>query len=414
MGHLSTREFAELTRKSRLVSTGELKKAIDRVKSANHGHLPSDHQPLAKQLIGDQLLTDWQYEKLLAGKYRGFFLGKYRLLSLLGAGGMGAVYLANHDAMQRQVAIKVLSSKRLNEPTYLERFYREARSVAALDHNNIIRAYDVDRDGDTHFFVMEYVPGIDLRKRVRSADQPLPIDVVVDYIRQAARGLQHAHAMGLIHRDVKPANLLINDQGTVKILDLGLARIADDDGSITEDHDQRVMGTADYLAPEQAINSHAVDARADIYGLGCTLFFAVTGRPPFCEGTLAQRIACHQTLKPPWLPDLRTDCPQQLARICQEMLQKSPDDRISSAAELIHQLDTCLDSSSSDDWPGIQTDPAPNSPRRDRRTKVTRSTSPARNRRRAKSRGQLPLAFWAICWLLCVAAAYLTYLIFFK
>ena len=168
-----------------------------------------------------------------------------------------------------------------------------------MDHRNIVRAYDVDNDGDIHYLVMEYVDGRDLQQMVKE-DGPLDYAAAADYIRQAAEGLAHAHQAGLIHRDVKPANLLVDQKNVVKVLDLGLARFTDEDrASLTVAYDENVLGTADYLAPEQAIDSHGVDARADIYSLGCSFYFLLTGHPPFPDGTLPQRLMAHQKQPPP-------------------------------------------------------------------------------------------------------------------
>jgi serine/threonine protein kinase len=293
---------------------------------------------LADFLIDEGLVTEWHTEKLLEGKYKGFFLGKYRLLGHLGTGGMSSVYLAEHVLMQRRVAIKVLPKSRVDDSSYLGRFRLEAKAAAQLDHPNIVRAYDIDDENGTHYLVMEYVPGRDLQQMVK--DDGLPaLDKAVNYVAQAAEGLDHAHANGLIHRDIKPANLLVDEKGVVKILDMGLARFDNDDAaSLTIAHEENVLGTADYLSPEQARNSHEVDARADIYSLGCTLYFVLTGHAPFPEGTLAQRIAKHQTEMPQDVRQDRPDCPTSLVNICKKMMLKKPENRFQSAREVADVL----------------------------------------------------------------------------
>jgi len=302
-----------------------------------------DAESLAEQLVSRGTLTRWQADKLLQGRHKGFFLGKYRLLSLLGKGGMSAVYLAEHVLMRRRCAVKVLPFKRNNDSSYLGRFHREAQAIASLDHPNIVRAYDVDHemDGDNtiHFLVMEYVEGRSLHEVIQQ-DGVLSFTKAADYIRQAADGLQYAHKAGLVHRDIKPGNLLLDRNGTVKILDLGLARFSGegDDHSLTVAHDEKVLGTADYLAPEQALDSHKVDARADLYSLGCTLYFLLTASPPFTEGTLAQRLMAHQTKVPPPLGEKRPDVPTSLAAIVMKMMAKRPEDRYQSAAEVSEVL----------------------------------------------------------------------------
>ena len=193
-------------------------------------------------------------------------LGKYKLLRLLGAGGMSSVYLAENPTLRQLVAIKVLPLKRVEQSSYLARFEREAQTAARLSHHNITRAFDLDTSGSIHFIVMEYVEGTDLQGKVKT-EGPLDVREAADFIRQAAVGLHYAHDEGLVHRDIKPANLMLDRKGTVKILDLGLALGDDDDddeASLTREHDEKVLGTADYLAPEQAKDSHLADRRSDV------------------------------------------------------------------------------------------------------------------------------------------------------
>lgn len=293
-----------------------------------------DVDALAEAMIADSLVTRWQADRLLEGRYKGFFLKRYRLLDHLGRGGMSTVYLAEHVLMQRRVAIKVLPKDRVEDTSYLARFHREAQAAAALDHRNIVRAYDVDNDGSIHFLVMEYVEGRDLAHLVKQKG-PLDFGVAADYIRQAAEGLAHAHQAGLIHRDVKPANLLVDQKNVVKLLDLGLARFADEErASLTVTYDENVLGTADYLAPEQAIDSHGVDSRADIYSLGCAFYFLLTGHAPFAEGTLPQRLMAHQKSQPPSIRIDRPDAPQDLLEIVAKMMAKKPAQRYQSAEEV--------------------------------------------------------------------------------
>jgi serine/threonine-protein kinase len=230
----------------------------------------------------------------------------------------------------------------VEDTSYLARFHREARAAAALDHRNIVRAFDVDNDGNIHYLVMEYVEGRDLQQIV-TKDGPLAYTAAAEYIRQAAEGLASAHRAGLIHRDIKPANLLVTPKNVVKLLDLGLARFADEDkSSLTVAYDENVLGTADYLAPEQALDSHAVDARADIYALGCSMFFLLTGHPPFVGGTLPQRLMMHQKQPPPDIRAERPDAPQELLDICLRMMSKRPEDRYQSADEVAAELTSWL------------------------------------------------------------------------
>ena len=291
-----------------------------------------------RRFMAENLITPWQRDKLLDGKHRGFFLGRYKLLGQLGSGGMSTVYLGEHVLMQRRVAIKVLPKQRVTDTSYLARFHREARAAASLDHPNIVRAYDVDNEGDIHYLVMEFVDGRDLQQTVKM-EGPLDFVLAADYIRQAAEGLGHAHSNGLIHRDVKPANLLVDRKSVVKVLDLGLARFTDEDhASLTVQYDENVLGTADYLAPEQAIDSHGVDARADIYSLGCAFYFLLTGHPPFADGTLPQRLMAHQKQQPPPIVKERPKTPADLAEICTKMMAKKPADRYQSMNDVAQAL----------------------------------------------------------------------------
>lgn len=338
MATLSVSSFLDYLERSQLVEPEVLQRALEEFRAAQPDASPDDAQPLAAFLVEKGLVTAWQAEKLMERKYRGFFLGKYRMLRLLGSGGMSTVYLAEHRLMHRQRAIKVLPRQRVNDSSYLARFHLEAQATAQLDHPNIVRCYDVDNEDDTHYIVMEYIEGKDLNTMVRE-NGPLPLELACHYVAQAAEGLHHAHQNGLIHRDVKPANLLVDARGVVKVLDLGLTLFSDAErASLTIEHNENVLGTADYLAPEQAVNSHNVDHRADIYGLGCTMYYLLTGRPPFPEGTLAQRIAKHQTQMPEDIRKFRPDCPRDLADICVKMMQKRPEKRYADMREVADVL----------------------------------------------------------------------------
>ena len=351
---LNVETFVAVLKKSVLVDPERLKKVIA-------GFTPTggdgvDATPLVEFLISNNTITRWQSEKLLQGKHKGYFLGKYRLLSLLGKGGMSSVYLAEHTLMRRRCALKVLPTKRVHDSSYLARFHREAQAVASLDHPNIVRAYDVDhqadRENEIHFLVMEYVEGDSLQELVQKHGVCSFLNTA-EYMRQSALGLHAAHEAGMVHRDVKPGNLLVDLNGTVKVLDLGLARFftGEEEGeSLTVAHDEKVLGTADYLAPEQALDSHTVDARADIYGLGCTMFFLLTGRPPFIEGTLTQRLMAHQTKTPPTIESLRPETPASLAAILRTMMAKKAEDRYPTAKATADALFEWVDDNADNTW----------------------------------------------------------------
>jgi serine/threonine protein kinase len=295
-----------------------------------------DPTALAKTLVRNDTLTRWQAGQLLAGRSK-CTVGKYKLLELLGRGGMGSVYLGQHVMMNRRVALKIIPRHIGKDPAGLERFLAEARTIASLDHPNVVQAYSVDNEGDQYYLVMEYVEGLDLARLVE-AEGPLDCASAVDYIRQAADGLAHAHTRNMVHCDIKPSNLIVNPQGVVKILDMGLARLTGEKQVNGETNDERILGTVDYMAPEQALHTADFNHRADIYALGCTLYFLLSGHPPFPEGTLPERILKHQTQEPRSLALERADVPQSLIEICRKMMAKRPADRFQTAGELSQVL----------------------------------------------------------------------------
>lgn len=337
--------FLQLLVLSRLVSEG----AVQELRERFSDQVATD-AGLASVLVKHGLLTAWQAQKLLKGKHQGFFLGDYKLLSHLAKGGMSTLYSAKHTINGELRALKVLPPSKASRHSYLPRFLREARLTAALRHVNIMRVYEVVRHDPNkcavNFMAMELLQGRDLYRMV-STDGPPAFSVAAEIIRQAARGLHHVHRQGLVHRDVKPGNLFFTDQGIVKIIDLGLASITDDfDENLTREYNERVLGTADYLAPEQAVDSHKADRRADVYGLGCTFYFLLTGQPPFAEGGLAQRILAHQARMPQDVRTLRQDVPSALRQLLLEMLVKDPGQRIQNMDLVAQRLEGWLSQSS--------------------------------------------------------------------
>jgi serine/threonine protein kinase len=301
--------------------------------------LPPEPEQAADTLVHDGLLTRFQAKQLLTGRYRGFHLGPYKIRQPLGKGGMGAVFLCEHGPRREQVAVKVFPPERTNDPAALQRFYREARVAAALDHPNLVRAHDISQAGSLHFIVMEYVPGHNLEEHVRKHGA-VPYRQAVGYVLQAAAGLQYAHEKGHVHRDIKPANLLLMPEGQIKVLDMGLARCWKDptDDLTRRLADNSVLGTADYIAPEQALNSHQADIRADIYSLGATLFALISGRPPFKGKTVSQTLLAHQLRPVPPLREAVPGIPARLSAVVTRMMAKKPEDRYQTPAEVITAL----------------------------------------------------------------------------
>jgi serine/threonine protein kinase len=276
---------------------------------------------------------------------------RYRVLRPLGAGGMGIVFQAIHRLMDRVVALKAVHRALLDRPGAVERFRQEIRAAAQLSHPNIVTAYDADQAGDLHFLVMEYVEGTTLDRLTAREGPPEPVRAC-DWVRQAALGLQHACEQGMVHRDIKPGNLLLTPDGRIKILDFGLARFVSEGaaphpppqplGTELEKSGDRpsgeVLGTPDYVAPEQARDPRSADTRADIYSLGCTLYHLLTGRPPFAGGTDLHKLIAHQERMPVPLAEIRPGLPRELTAVLERMLAKDPAQRYQTPAEVARDL----------------------------------------------------------------------------
>jgi serine/threonine protein kinase len=258
------------------------------------------------------------------------------VLERLGSGGMGNVFLCEHKVMRRRVAIKVLATVVADDPAGLKRFQREARAAAGLDHPNIVRAHDIGQEEKLHYLVMDYVDGTCLQDVLKKFGR---MDIVraAHYIKQAASGLQHAHGAGLIHRDIKPANLILDRTGVVKVLDMGIARFSESDEEVLT---RGPLGTADYLAPEQARDSHNVDLRADIYSLGATFYTMLTGRLPFADAkTVSQKLIFLQTKQPMPVRTLRPEIPEGIAAVVEKMMAKDPKQRYQTLNEVVRDLE---------------------------------------------------------------------------
>lgn len=308
----------------------------------NTALIHGDPKTLLKHLVLQKLLTPYQANCLSTGKAQSLILGPFLLLERLGEGGMGQVFKARHQLMNRVVAVKVLRDQKTHEPDFIKRFMREIQAASQLSHPNIVTAHDAGQVDGRYYFAMEFVEGIDLAKLVSRRGR-LEIGEACDLIRQAARGLQHAHERGMVHRDVKPANLIVTSSGgLLKILDMGLARVhekrmpSQDANPLTQDG--LVMGTPDYMAPEQAMDSHSVDIRADIYSLGCTLFHLLVGQPPYAGGTLGAKIAAHLKGQPPNATAYREQIPVGLSSVIQKMMAGNPNERYQTPAEVAAAL----------------------------------------------------------------------------
>jgi serine/threonine-protein kinase len=339
---LSADEFLKRLRMSDFLSPED----IDRFARADTG-LMQDCSSLATTLVKKGLLTPFQIDALCDGTYTELRLGNYDLLDKLGAGGMGAVFKARHRRMKRVVAIKILPGSLAGDASFLQRFQREVETIARLVHPNIVMAYDADESQSGPFLAMEFVDGRDLASLVQK-EQSLPVATAVGYTLQAARGLEYAHSQGIIHRDIKPANLLCDGVGTVKIADLGLARFNDlaGDGAATAagglTQTGHMLGTVDYMPPEQAIDAAGIDFRADIYSLGATLYFLLVGRPPYKGKSAMGVLLQHREGRIPSLTESRPDVPDKLDDICRRMMAKAPFERIQTMTEVVKALEAFL------------------------------------------------------------------------
>jgi serine/threonine protein kinase/DNA-binding response OmpR family regulator len=333
---LTRDEFLRILSDSGLFAPDELA-ALAQATSA----LP-DAEALSHHLESTGRVTPFQTRALRARKFAELLIGNYEVLDRLGAGGMGTVFRARHRRMKRVVALKVMSRELCRDQKSVQRFQREVEAIARLSHPNIVLAYDADEAEIGHFLVMEYVNGQDLASLVQRLG-PLTVGAAVNCIRQAARGLEYAHGRGIVHRDIKPANLLRDAGGTVKITDLGLARLNEPLGGPVANSALTqaggVVGTVDYMSPEQAFDSTSVDHRADIYSLGCTLYYLLTGAPPYTGSTIMATLLKHRESPVPALAGVRAAVPPALDAVFHQMMAKNPAHRFSTMSELLAALD---------------------------------------------------------------------------
>jgi serine/threonine-protein kinase len=354
MSTVSRPPLADVLEQLGLLTPAQLREIRDTLRTK----FPHDYD-LAKELERLGWLSAYQVGQIGLGRAAHLTVGPYFILDLIGEGGFGQVFMARHTYLQRLAALKLLRPEVAGDPDAVEQFYREASALGQLTHPNVILAHEAGPVADTHFLAMEYVVGVNLQAMVE-ASGPLEVDQACDYVRQAALGLQHMYDHGLVHRDIKPSNLMVKPTddpaetsrgargqwmaaaagqsfpwGLVKILDLGLARSLQTGSEIVDDASVRESGprgTADYLAPEQAIDFHTADIRADVYSLGCTFYFLLTGRPPF-EGPLAMKLLKHQREEPVAVEQLRGGLPRKLGGVVRKMMAKLPSDRFRTPAD---------------------------------------------------------------------------------
>lgn len=331
-------EFYECATASGAITAALIKHVQERLPETKR---PKDPKGLATELVRAGKLTKYQALTLLRGRPKSLSFGEYMILDKLGEGGMGQVLKAEHRRMKRIVALKLISAEMLEDEDSARRFQQEVQAAARLIHTNIVTAFDANEHEGLHYYVMEFVEGIDLGALCKTHG-PLPVAMALDYVLQAARGLAYAHAKGIVHRDIKPSNLLVNRDGTLKILDMGLARVERTDDAPRLTTDGQVLGTVDFMAPEQAVDTHAVDGRADIYSLGCTLYRILTGEVIYQGETVMRKLVAHREEPLPSLRDKRSDVPAAVELIWRKMVAKSRDDRQQTMGEVIAQLESCL------------------------------------------------------------------------
>lgn len=325
---------------SGVMSSAEISKVEAQIPASKRTR---DADSLARELVRLKMLTPFQADNLNQTQPAPLIIGNYVIQDKIGAGGMGVVYKAQHRRMKRIVAVKVLSTASLRDTDTVKRFLREAEAAAKLNHPNIVAAFDADEINGIPFLAMEFVEGQDLSAYVRE-NGPMPLEKTLDCILQAAQGLEHAHLQGLVHRDIKPANILLTSQSTVKILDMGLARLhtinadtaTSSAGEITQAGS--VVGTIDFMSPEQALDSIQVDPSSDMYSLGATLFFLMTGKPMYEHPSLMARLIAHREAPLPSICALRPDAPPQIDTVFRKMVAKKKEDRYESMTAVIQQL----------------------------------------------------------------------------
>lgn len=331
---LTFQEYAQRLVDSTLLDIEEVTQFVHQLPDR---HAEGAIDQLANLLKKAGKLTNFQDRRVRQGHLKGLVLGNYLILDEIGQGANGMVFRARHRRMTRIVALKMIPPMMLQNENAAKRFHREVEAMSRVSHSNIVTAFDAGEDKGACFLILEYVDGQDLSVPIQHG-KPLPVEEAVEYVLQAARGLAHAHAMGIVHRDIKPANLLLGKDGVVKILDMGLARLDDSSGTnLTQTGS--IMGTVDYMPPEQTLDSKAVDHRADIYSLGCTLHHLITGHPIYDSDSVVGKIIAHREQPIPSLCEARPEIPAKLDVIFQLMVAKDPEERYQATEDVVNDLE---------------------------------------------------------------------------
>lgn len=335
-------KFLDRLSKSGILSEGEL----NDVSATINVDRDADARRFAQELVEKRMLTDWQTRVLCGSEDGELGIGDFVILEHIGDGGMGRVYKARNRETGKVVALKLLNPQSASDESAVRRFKREIETASRLNHPNIVATLGSGEQDGHQYLVMEFVDGHDLASLVRNNEQ-LPVQTAVDCVTRAAKGLIYSHDEQVIHRDIKPSNLLLSHSGEIRVLDMGLARIAGNIGPGEQTQTQitktgSIMGTVDFMAPEQALNPKKADGRADIYSLGCTLFFLLTGEKPYPGETVMEVLVAHREAPIPSLTTARKDVPQSLETVFRKMVAKKPDSRYQSMSEVVTALESCL------------------------------------------------------------------------
>jgi len=352
-------DLLPLIRRSGVLSDRQFEEVSNKVRN---GEYPQEVRALAGRLVGERILTEFQAARLLRNKAHGLLVGRYVILDRLGAGARGRVFKAQHQLMGRLAAVKIIAPQIATRASSIARFYREMRLIGRLDHPNVVRAFDADQIGELLYIVMEYVPGQSL-DHVLEDRGPLPVADVLNYMAQTARGLAHAHERGIVHRDVKPPNLLVSEDGQIKVLDLGLSALMEADSTTSfATAAGLVVGTVNYMSPEQA-TAFEVDGRSDLFSLGCTMYQLLSGQLPFPGETVAECLTRRVAGRPAPITDLRPDLSSRLLQLLDKLLARRPEDRFQTATEAAEALETLAgDEAAALSAPPPRQDPAPSPP----------------------------------------------------